>query len=58
MPNQNDPAQKGEAAMCQLPGDTRSHTASRLRAQLLNRRFGLSASRADLVSALAWGALS
>lgn len=56
MGKRNDPARKGEAVECLLAGDIHGHTATRLRAQFLNTRFGLSVPRALLLSALAWEA--
>jgi len=54
MPNQNDPARKGEAVECRLDRDIHSLTTAAVRHQHLSR-FGIPPEIAALVASLAFG---
>ena len=55
MPNQNDPAHKGEAVDCIRGGCNDGYITGALRAEVLMSRYHLNPSRALVVAALAWG---
>lgn len=54
MPNRNDPARRGEAVECLLPGDVHGYSIGALRPEVLTVRFHLCLRRASLIASFAW----